>query len=925
MKPVLSTNIVFRAPKFSWVCDLKDCWETLKLDISIASPSFYEHIKDVSFDEYDQLNSKIKFTVWKYFNRSRFRATPFGTFSGFGLVKGNYDNNLSPVRVKIPFKKHSFINWPCKSEIKEDVASQLKGDPFLFCNTTYYLTNSTIRYVATNDKEFELAEIGYDEQVVRILTLTQQPLLKSDLINQLGIKDSELAEFEVLLSDMVELQMIFTEGEPNIIGEDYFRRRNVYSLNDPTPYVISEIQIKEGNINMTLFKHIPSLIDVLQRNVPKPNSGPLEQFKSKFLSKFDQNEVPIMLALDPEMGVGYDELEQANKSSDFAAKLKYKQSPTNNASNHEIKDSLLKFTNFKPDYNCSINLEDLVNVNKNEVAPLPNSLSVVVQVIDDKVFIENIGGSTANALNGRFTLGSDVLLEQCRALARQEGVANPDVLFFDVAYMSEANVDNINRRSAIYEYQLSILNYDLSEQPLSLNDILISVKEGELVLRSRKLNKRLIPRLATAYNYSRSDLSIFRLLCDLQYHGIHVSLLPDPDALLPNKEYYPRIEYKNLIVSAAKWRINSKELPKELNMLNDYFDSRGIPDRFKCGVSDQTLCFDRRVESDRVAFLNYTSKLDNVLLEEFLIPENSSIITELNEPIVAQYILTAAHTNTIYRGLQKKDPVVFNEVGVKEQFSPGSEWLYFEIYCHHQRADSILAGPISSLLEESKDLIDKWFFIRYNENGDHLRVRFKLKSLEYYHEMVMLMNQFLNDYVDNGLISDVQIKTYKRELARYGVGLIEDVETHFCVDSSFILNNLLHLHDDMSKYWHAIRLAKIILNTVFEDKEKIYIAKSYSDAFIAEHNLESQDFKLLNQQYQEYLSFSRDYTSNCDLSIPEQSFVNVLKASLDSGQNIFGDLFHMHVNRLFPDLQRTHELIIYYFLLKDLQREKAIK
>jgi len=38
----------------------------------------------------------------------------------------------------------------------------------------------------------------------------------------------------------------------------------------------------------------------------------------------------------------------------------------------------------------------------------------------------------------------------------------------------------------------------------------------------------------------------------------------------------------------------------------------------------------------------------------------------------------------------------------------------------------------------------------------------------------------------------------------------------------------------------------------------------------------------------------------------------------------FSDLMHMHVNRLFNKDQRTHEMVMYYFLVKEIQRQNAM-
>ena len=56
----------------------------------------------------------------------------------------------------------------------------------------------------------------------------------------------------------------------------------------------------------------------------------------------------------------------------------------------------------------------------------------------------------------------------------------------------------------------------------------------------------------------------------------------------------------------------------------------------------------------------------------------------------------------------------------KRLFIVGSEWVYYNIYVGPQSSDLVLIDVIKPFAEKliSKQIIDKWFFIRYkDENG----------------------------------------------------------------------------------------------------------------------------------------------------------------------------------------------------------------
>src|SRR5690606_26673502 len=57
----------------------------------IASPSFYAELEKAGFQQH-QLKLKAHRTLFNYLNRLHYRSTPFGMFSGFGLLRWQKEN-----------------------------------------------------------------------------------------------------------------------------------------------------------------------------------------------------------------------------------------------------------------------------------------------------------------------------------------------------------------------------------------------------------------------------------------------------------------------------------------------------------------------------------------------------------------------------------------------------------------------------------------------------------------------------------------------------------------------------------------------------------------------------------------------------------------------------------------------------------------
>lgn len=932
MKLHLHPTIIFRTPVFSYQASLQACWAELKNAISISSADFYETIKDIETKDLDTLPPRIYFTIWKYFNRAKYRSTPYGTFASFSILNDAITSEATGLQIAEKQIVHRFIDWPYRNQLDHDFENIIQQNGLLLSNSSFYETFNGFRYISCSEGVFELAEIEHDDFILQILKACLQPIQVKDLIIKLQLDEGRVPEFFDLLRDMHALKLLFTDHDPNIIGEDYFKRLGREVTENIPQYLIAERKVNSGGINKNLLKAVPNMLTLLQQIIPKEEKAALKNFIQQFKKKFEHREVSLLLALDPEMGIGYDELEQSSEGDDFIAHLNSKpQHKTNTDNLKSVLKKVLSPESFERGKTVFLNELDLVR-NEKPIG-LPNSFSMLMHIADEQLIIDQVGGVTANGLTGRFTMASHAVEQFCKEISAIEKSANPDVLFFDVAYMVEALVDNINRRKLVYDHQLSILNFDTSENPLRLSDIQVSVRNNQVILRSESLNKRLMPRMASAYNYTRSDLSVFRLLCDLQHQALQSSLSLPLSNIFPDLDYYPRLQYQNIILNTQKWRVEKQnffpgKVQLTVNACRDYLTHTGVSAHFKTGLSDQTLCFSLSVDEDLQALMWLMQKQNkSIYLEEVILPKQNLVVNEMTKPYLTQFILSVTHQEPVY---QAASAINANELTpVQHIFLPGQEWLYFEVFCHQHRADEILLMVIQPFVLTHKEQIKSWFFIRYNENGNHLRFRVNLLDPADGQKLSAAFAEILSPYVTAGLVSDFYARAYKREIHRYGSDLITQVETHFSTDSHFVLSLIACQADSFGKYrLCAYMVNQLVHQQVFEVEELRRIIRLTSDAFNQEHQLDAADFKPLNQQYQLYKKTAAavlDEEQLLGFNQLVQSLVTLLKKTESNRRiRLFTDLMHMHVNRLFSKNQRMHEMVMYYFLLKDIQRNKAI-
>nr|WP_199077441.1 lantibiotic dehydratase [Pedobacter sp. ASV19] len=924
----LNPRLLFRVPQFPIDARLIDHWPALQASIKLSSPEFYKVIEKIAAEDIEALPQRIQDTIHKYFNRARFRATPYGSFAAVGLGYLHHQAGQKGITIHKEQQLYGFVDWKNIDEISVSPEDIINEDLCLISNNSYYPVKKSLRYISHFEGCFQLSDILTDTATVAILQLCLAPIRYSDLLKSVQKANIGVENLKGLVAQLIDLQLLFTSKHPNIIGADYFNRIGFQQQPGKPSYVIAKRKVSSGALDTGMFRQLPEMVHHLHQLLPPQEDTSLQRFIERFNQKFGMSEIPLLQCLDPETGIGYDDLEHLAGSEElinrFAGNRDLQATDRKTFLEKSIGSQLHQW---EPVKQPVIHLEHIQTEEQENTLPLPNSLSILLSITQEGMVMESLGGCTANALLGRFSLGNQDITRYCSEIAAAEQNANFEILFFDIAYMAENGVDNVNRRAAIYPYQLSLLNYDTSADPLCLNDIYVSIRGHEVVLRSRKLNKRLVPRIASAYNYNRSDLAVFRLLCDLQHQGIQSNLQFNLQDLFPHARYYPRVQYKQYILSPAKWKIEAKEIQAGNNAaeLAACLKNMGIGRYAKTGVSDQTLFLDTQNESDLNLLLRLMQNKDTFYLEEAFLPSIDIIKDEDGHSYQNQILLCLGHDREIYKGYSIKEQI--NPGSVSKIIPPGEDWLYFELYCHAYRSDEILAEQITDYLGQYRPLIKKWFFIRYSENGNHIRLRLLLHDPAEAMQLIAALSNLLKGNLESGIISDVQLKTYHRETERYSLAGMEAVESHFYSDSEYVLNLVQAMFSDQDKYHLCARLIEEIRQSgIFPTDQFTGLIRHNSMGYNREHQIKTEDFKELNAAYKVYRQHSAPELTAAvanTFSHFSASFIRTLEqCPIERKEQLFSDLLHMHVNRLFSSNQRTHEMILYYFLDKECQYKK---
>nr|WP_297919092.1 thiopeptide-type bacteriocin biosynthesis protein [uncultured Allomuricauda sp.] len=279
----------------------------------------------------------------------------------------------------------------------------------------------------------------------------------------------------------------------------------------------------------------------------------------------------------------------------------------------------------------------------------------------------------------------------------------------------------------------------------------------------------------------------------------------------------------------------------------------------------------------------------------------------------------------------------------QRSFFIGSEWLYYKLYMGPKMCDSVLTEVILPMVQvfKSKKWISQWFFIRYADPKQHLRIRFQLTEKSALGKIVEEVHQALAPFVERDLIWNIQLDTYHREMERYGTNTMELSETVFYCDSEAVIAFLDLIEGDEGeqlRWLYGLRAVDLLLS-VFEYgiDEKLKFMENLKIGFGKEFNMSrplkkqlDDRFRKERQTIENFMGFTKEeepeYVPILEVLQQSSSALKPVarkilemdrKDMLQITKNgLLGSYVHMLMNRLFKSKNRLNEMVCYDFLYR---------
>ena len=697
-------------------------------------------------------------------------------------------------------------------------------------------------------------------------------------------------------------------------------------------------------------------VDIFSRLSQPPSKTNLSKFKEVFYERWESREIPLALALDAECGIGYPQ-QTSSEKNDISPLVDDLSLPFEMPDVQQMEFSgklfhfwLSKYNEVKEHKLYEINLteKDIADF-KTQADRLPNTFAVMLSIVgNEKVFLKSVGGSSSSNLLGRFCHDDPSIHAFSNEMIAKEREFYKDKIVAEIVHLPESRTGNILFRPVLREYEIPYLSRSSVAEAFQLpvEDLMVSLRDNRVYLRSKRHNKEVVPRLTTAHNYSYKSLPLYYFLADLQTQDHIGGFEFDPGLLFSNSRFIPRITYKdNLILHPGKWQLRKSDFKhlaglKGQELFAAFAEFRltwKMPAFVAVSEGDNELVIDTNNESSILLLMDELKGKESVTLVEFFVEDKSPIESP-----------RGSHANEILLAFYKDQPIgntaaalpsaEVQQDSITRTFAPGDEWLYFKIYTGYKTGDDILGNVIKSLSEEliESNLVEKWFFIRYADPKFHVRLRFLLADKRWCGEVILRVNEALKPYRESGAVWNVQLDTYNREIERYGEHLIEHSETIFYRDSEAIASILSLIEGEEGEYikWlSAMKGIDYYLDLfAFTQEEKRALIDTLRGNFETEFgagkdfrsqldkkfrkNKETIDrwlvpslenMEALKEEYEPILEILDK--RNKDLEPVAKEIMAV--ANRDEIMQLLASYLHMNINRLFRSKNRLHEFVVF--------------
>lgn len=627
-------------------------------------------------------NKRVECSLFKYLARMSTRCTPFALFSAVscGKITNDTDLNVNSDKIRTHIRLDMYPMIMLCNMLKKNNRDKLRYR----VNPTLIEYKRIVRYIfrtyGINDSFFQIKELRKSSLLVFVMRQSTDYISWSELINRIT-DDFEITldDAKAYLDSLVQQQILVSELEPYICGSDmldYYTNisdkldlngknilsdlRGIVRLLNTTksPVLIKEQYTLAKNIldnedisidekylfqvdssyngcDITLSKSVEQSIvecfNFLNHHTVRYEDSKLSNFRQRFWGRYETQSIPLLEALDPNIGVGYVvERDQVQYSILKEIRFPGRRMGFGQLSITPLTRLLLDKLAFY-DFNSHnpLQLYDGKSY-KSDISNLPESMGAMYKYYkdsNDKYIIDGLHftGSSAVNLLARFGYCESAIADLIKNIADKEQESVPkDTIIAEVDYIPGLRTANILFRQQLRDYEIMVNANSLldSEHAIPASDLYVKIENGQIILFSKKLNKRIIPKLSTAHNYANNPSPIYRFLCDLQHQSLKSFVAFSWGGIEGIYFHLPRVVYKDIVLSHEQWMVETQIFKNknvlDINLFKNWANKNGLPQYIQLVMGDNVLPVDLNSILGIETLLSEMKNRDKLLIQEFL-------------------------------------------------------------------------------------------------------------------------------------------------------------------------------------------------------------------------------------------------------------------------------------------------------------------
>ncbi|MEU7041959.1 lantibiotic dehydratase [Streptomyces varsoviensis] len=426
------------------------------------------------------------------------------------------------------------------------------------------------------------------------------------------------------------------------------------------------------------------------------------------------------------------------------------------------------------------------------------------------------GGAVGSAVStfGRFAY---LLPDETRASLAQlaeagGGDSAPDALRAQLVFQARhGRGDNVAQVPRLLEHIVPVGVFADASEPgtLPLEHLAVTADARRLRIVETGSGREVLPTVLHRLNTHSLAPNAVRLLAEIgrgEVRGVHWDW--GQAGSLP---YVPRVRYGRVVLAPARWRpseaLRDQDAPfgEWADAVHAWRKRWQVPDRICSVYTDQRLELDLTRPLHLRLLRHELKRRPATVVQEPLDPDGSGAgwLTGPDGPHRNELVIPLVARPAPDAPAERPAAPPRREPGRREParpsprrqhdfaHAPGGEWLYATVHCTAARHDELLARPMNSLLAELPEEVDRWFFIRYRDPDDHLRLRFHGTPEALSSAVLPNLHRWAATLRANRLIRGFGLRTYDPELERYGgPEAIAAAERFFHADSTAALEAL---------------------------------------------------------------------------------------------------------------------------------------